>query len=466
MKMTQEEWWKAHDQEFKKDLAALVEIPSVARKNPATPKTPYGPACAQVLAKIAEIGKKYGFSAENPANMGCVLCWGTDKKNAIGIFSHLDVVPEGPGWDYPPFKLTEQDGILIGRGCGDDKGPGMAALYAVRYLKETGWQPKHTIIHFYGTDEETEMDDIKWFVKTYPMPLFSIVPDADFPLCLAEKGIIEADAQRKMPEGTHLVSWKSGVASNSVPGLCETVFDLPSSSFPAHEKITIETAGGGTRLIAHGRAAHAAMPEGGESAQNLMASYLLSVPAVPEGVKALCRSILSLYGDYYGKGIGAPLSDEVSGHLTHVGGYSSYDAKDGVFRQNTNIRYCVTASGKDVTARFTAAFGAQDFTVTKVTDSAPARVDQSMPLLGTLTDIANKYTGMDGKPYVMGGGTYARHLKNAVAYGPNTPDSHPVDMGPGKGTEHAPDEYATVEKLKQAFLVYSEAIPAIDAFLG
>ena len=62
----------------------------------------------------------------------------------------------------------------------------------------------------------------------------------------------------------------------------------------------------------------------------------------------------------------------------------------------------------------------------------------------------------------MGGGTYARHLENAVGYGPGIPGEHHDDFGLGHGGGHQPDEYVTIDKLKKAFTVYARAIPEMD----
>ena len=52
----------------------------------------------------------------------------------------MDVVPSGEeaDWQTPPFVATEKDGYLFGRGVQDDKGPSMAALYAVKALLNSG----------------------------------------------------------------------------------------------------------------------------------------------------------------------------------------------------------------------------------------------------------------------------------------------------------------------------------------
>jgi len=55
---------------------------------------------------------------------------------SLMVIAHLDVVPEGEGWDYPPFEATVKDGKVYGRGTADDKGPLASALLALKALKE------------------------------------------------------------------------------------------------------------------------------------------------------------------------------------------------------------------------------------------------------------------------------------------------------------------------------------------
>ncbi|MGN1115446.1 MAG: hypothetical protein ACI4TH_02625, partial [Candidatus Ornithomonoglobus sp.] len=40
---------------------------------------------------------------------------------AVGIWSHADVVPVGSGWIYPPFEGVYENGLVIGRGAQDNK---------------------------------------------------------------------------------------------------------------------------------------------------------------------------------------------------------------------------------------------------------------------------------------------------------------------------------------------------------
>lgn len=54
----------------------------------------------------------------------------------LGILSHLDVVPSGDNWTFPPFSATISDNKIYGRGAIDDKGPTIACLYAMKYVMD------------------------------------------------------------------------------------------------------------------------------------------------------------------------------------------------------------------------------------------------------------------------------------------------------------------------------------------
>lgn len=78
-----------------------------------------------------------------------------EGEELIGILAHLDTVPAGEGWNYPPFAGTLADGQLYGRGVEDDKGPAIACVYAMRDLLESGVPLRKRIRLILGQDEET-----------------------------------------------------------------------------------------------------------------------------------------------------------------------------------------------------------------------------------------------------------------------------------------------------------------------
>jgi acetylornithine deacetylase/succinyl-diaminopimelate desuccinylase-like protein len=90
---------------------------------------------------------------------------GTGLRKPILLMAHLDVVPaQREDWSFDPFKLTEQEGYLYGRGTSDDKF--MAAAFVanlIRY-KQEGYRPDRDIILALETDEEI-LDANGWGIQ-------------------------------------------------------------------------------------------------------------------------------------------------------------------------------------------------------------------------------------------------------------------------------------------------------------
>jgi acetylornithine deacetylase/succinyl-diaminopimelate desuccinylase-like protein len=80
---------------------------------------------------------------------------GSNKKKALVLLSHIDVVPAQAGdWKYPPFGGEIHDGELWGRGAIDMKGMGVIELSALLALKQSGVKLDRDIIFLATPDEE------------------------------------------------------------------------------------------------------------------------------------------------------------------------------------------------------------------------------------------------------------------------------------------------------------------------
>ena len=123
-----------HRDEMTELLAELVAVPSV--QGEASEGNHFGAEPARALAIMLEKCRDYGFSVENVDNYAGSADFGGEP--ALAILSHLDVVPAGSGWSSDPFTLTRDGDKLIGRGAIDDKGPAVAAVFALRAIKELG----------------------------------------------------------------------------------------------------------------------------------------------------------------------------------------------------------------------------------------------------------------------------------------------------------------------------------------
>lgn len=124
----------SHRDEMIEDICTLCRINS--EKMPYVEGKPYGEGPFQALQAALNMAEGYGFTIRNYDNyVGTADL--NDKERQLDILAHLDVVPAGEGWtETKPFEPVVKDGKLFGRGTADDKGPAVAALYAMRAVKE------------------------------------------------------------------------------------------------------------------------------------------------------------------------------------------------------------------------------------------------------------------------------------------------------------------------------------------
>ena len=133
-----------------KDIAALVAVNSVE----GTPEegAPYGAGPRAALDKTLELAAGMGLATRNCENyIGYAELAGKDPEKYLATICHVDVVPVGNGWTADPFTMRIQDGWLLGRGVADDKGPMVATLYALKFLKEQGYELRYPIRALAGT---------------------------------------------------------------------------------------------------------------------------------------------------------------------------------------------------------------------------------------------------------------------------------------------------------------------------
>lgn len=460
-----DQWIEKNKEAFVMDLDRLVAVPSISVHGDDT--YPYGKECGRVLDEMTGLAAGYGFHVKNHEyHCGSLLVKGTgDSPRRIGIYAHLDVVPLGEGWHNPPLKCTQKDGFLIGRGVGDNKGPGICALYALRYLKEHGIELKNDVLVYYGLSEETGMQDIEYFCRTQQVPDFNLVADTNFPVCYGEKGLMRADIERKI-EG-NLVSFHGGSVVNVIPPKAEAVISGVSLE-AAREKlgdiegISVDRDGESVKVTALGISRHAAFPEGSvnaiqELSKALAGSGLLTGSAA-HGVKA----VAAMTSDYYGESCGIPFEDKESGRLTCVG--SVIHAQDGVMKVSFDTRYPVTVDGDEVVDGFKKRAESLGFAVSVGELSAPAYVPLDNPYIPVLSEICDCVQGKHYEPYTMGGGTYSRHLPCAIGFGPGVPDApNPFENGHGQG--HQPDECVPFDMLLKGLKTYIISLLELDCML-
>lgn len=456
-----QDYIEAHEQEMLEDAMALISINS--EKMEAKPGMPFGEGCAEALFKAEEILKGHGFETKNYDNYVLTADL-NDKPARLDILAHLDVVPAGEGFTVTdPFCPMVKDGLLYGRGSADDKGPAVAALYAMRAVRELSPELSGNCRLILGTDEECGSADIRYYYDREKEAPMTFSPDADFPLINIEKGGLsmsftaEAEIAAK---GVRLLSAQAGTKINVVPGKAHAL--IAGAGFAEMEIIAaratertgaafvMEECEEGIRVRAEGEFCHAASPEKGNNALTALLFFLAEVPFSDEKLRGLFKSLTALFphGDWNGKALGVNHEDEESGELTLSFDLFSYDGKVMTGAFDCRAPLCATEENtRDVIFdKLTQAGFAPDDSHMRAHHYVP----ETSEFVQTLLFCYEEVTGKREKPLAIGGGTYVHHLENGVAFGCGDPA---VD-----NRMHGPDEFMSVEQMKKSAVIFAMAI--------
>ncbi len=441
------------------DIKALVAHPSVADASKAEPGAPFGPDARGALDCALSIARRLGYqTGDDEGYLGWADIPG-ERDDQVATIAHIDVVPAGPGWTGDPFSVRERDGWLIGRGVMDDKGPAVLSLYAGAFFLREGITPRYTFRALLGSDEEVGMSDVDHYLERNEEPAFLFTPDASFPVCNAEKGLFGATFVSAPIADGRIVSWSGSEATNAIPGesVCELAVDASVLPAPAAhaDRIAIEAvAPGRARITAHGIGGHASMPAGTINAVGLVVEYLRTLSGLLSADEERFLELMAIiHADTAGEALGIASADEAFGPLTSNAGMVA--VRDGRIIQTIDCRYPASTTNDELTETLTALAARFGATLEVGTCAVPFSVSADHPAVQTLIDVYREVTGDDAQPFSMGGGTYARHFKRAVSFGPEDPTwETPAWIGP----VHGPDEGVNEAMLRRALKIYTIAL--------
>ncbi|MCY1713978.1 Sapep family Mn(2+)-dependent dipeptidase [Caproiciproducens galactitolivorans] len=408
-----------------KDLAELVAIPSVQGKP--EEGMPFGREVAKAMDSILNMADRMGFATKNIGGYAGHAEYGEGDEVAA-VVAHMDIVPEGEGWDTDPFTLTKKGNLYFGRGTADDKGAAIVALYCLKALKDENIKGNRRLRVIFGAGEETSSNDLEMYLKSEQMPVMAFTPDSDYGICNREKGIMRFTISAKK-EHSVIKEFTAGTVVNAVPSkaiaevVCseETYRKLQDAAKNAAGDFEIEKTTDGAKITSVGKASHAMQPqEGFNSATHLM--KLLGVVFKEEELGSLVRFVNTKVGtELHGESLGVSQQDKESGPLTfNIGLVNIHDGEASV---GVDIRYPVTADGEKIFSKI--AEQAAEFGLASQlnNDTKPLFLPESSPFISLLQDSYAEITGKPADVYATGGGTYARAFKGrAVAFGPFFPD--------------------------------------------
>lgn len=427
---------------------------------------PFGKEPTRALEDVLAQARKMGFKTVNIDNMVGWAEYG-EGDEMIAVSGHLDIVPAGDGWDYPPFGGEIHDGKLYGRGAVDNKGPIIGALCGLKAIKDLGLPLERRVRIIFGIAEETGCGCLKHYSATQEAPVAGFTPDATYPIIHAEKGLIIAHFSKKLAKGNksdmNLTCLQGGVAPNVVPTLAEATIQVANAAQKAEdisrliesknwgEFMEVSANNGGKDefyIMAEGVSAHGSTPELGKNAIIRLLACLELLDIQPD-IKAFAGSITRLIGeDTQGHGLGIFKEDEVSGKMVVCMGTTEL-VEDEV-RFSLNLRYPVTIKYDQVMPKLVDVLKAEGIETGKVEHMDALYLAPDTPLIQKLQKVYREKTGNEPTLIAIGGGTYAKCIANTVAFGAIFPE-RPLAI-------HVPNEYIEIEDLMAGIKISAEAI--------
>ena len=315
---------------------------------------------------------------------------------------HYDVVPEGSGWRYNPFKPVIEDGKLYGRGSSDMKGGIASMLGAFKLLEDSIDGLKGTLEVSFVPDEESGGVGARY---------------------LTEKGYVKPD---------YVVIGEGTTSKRIIIGHKGMVRGI---------------------VKVHGKQVHGSIPWFGENA-------FLKASKLAQRFMELYEPILNSRRTKY------PTRKPEEVHPSiNLGGYAeSTSRKDntvpGKFifsfdrrvipEEDINLvvdelkKYFKEAAGKDIR-----------YEIEVLSAVEPSVTDPSSEIVSIASEVGEKVSGERPRLELSPG-------RNDAVFFTNIAGSQTINYGPGvEWTAHTPDEYTTLEELEKFISIYHGIIERV-----
>ena len=391
---------EASREELAADTIKLVNIKSV--KSAPVPNAPFGEGTKQVLDYMLDAGRNAGFDTKD-YRMGIVSLALKEGSPDLGIWTHGDVVPEGDGWKFDPYHAVEYNGCIIGRGATDNKGQLAAMFHLFKIFQRLNIELKYNPAIYVGSNEESGMEDVKSFLKSFQPPRLSLVPDSGFPVGYGGRGSAKITIRSKAP-------------------LHRTI---PLSEGKKITKVCTE---------------------------------LLERNLAEECDREILEFIHKICQDTSETLFGLNIYSEAMKRSLSITPKQLSSDDNSCVELLLDIRYPIELTYETIVERVGTVCQANGLIISRAENwSSPYLLDPNTELIRRLTKIANDVTGDMAEPYALGGATYAHILPNALVFGTdgNLP---PEDFPKDRGYAHGVDEAVSLDRLQRAMKIYARAL--------
>lgn len=442
-----------------KSTQELVRINSVE----GSPKDgmPFGEGPAKALNYCLQLCNNLGFKTVNLDNYIGYAEYG-EGEEYVGILGHVDVVPEGDGWIYPPYGAEIHDEKIYGRGTMDDKGPIIASVYGLKAIKDLGLNLSKKVRIIFGTNEESGCGEIEHYFKTEKPPISGFTPDAEYPIINGEKGITIFNLVKEFcnaGEENKIKYVKGGNKANMVPDYCEAGILINDANIVINAakdfvektgyKISVEPKDEVVIVKSIGASAHGSMPQLGKNAIMQLFAFVEELPLEDSDITKFIRFMNKHIGmEVNGESFGIGFEDRVSGKLSFNVGVINME--DNKVTMTLNVRYPVTCKYEDMLSGINNTIKGTEIKIENMEHQPPLYFPEDHDTIKVLSKVYEEQTGDKAQLLSIGGGTYAKEMPNIVAFGPIFPGEPDLD--------HQPNEYIRIDHLIKNAQIYAHAI--------
>jgi len=439
-------------------LQDLVKIISIQQEG--SEGMPFGKEMNDALVYVLDLAENMGFHVKMLDGYCGYVEYG-EEDLYIGVFSHVDICSAGDMWAVPPFEGRIIDNKIYGRGTMDNKGPLIAALYALKAVKESGRKLNKKVRLIIGTDEERYFKDMAHYLQIEKPPIAGFTLDGHFPVVYAEKGLAMLEYRGDFPQNDdeRIVYLKGGTVENTVPGYCEAFLSTnrPEEIVTSLSKFAIENrhnmsariVENGVVIESYGMETHSMALEMGINSICPMISFLYRIGFGKGQVRGLITFLNDYLGhDIYGEKLGVDYSDSFSGKLTINFGIIEFDGENAVIR--LDIRYPVTCDFVETLERLKHIFDSNGFKEYERSYWDPVYFPKEHFLIEALLKAYRQVTKDKSEPIVSGSGSYSKVIPNVAAFGAIFPG--------GNQAWHRVNEYIEIDSLIKMTEIYAHAI--------
>nr|WP_246566544.1 Sapep family Mn(2+)-dependent dipeptidase [Tissierella simiarum] len=444
--------------DIKRDLSQLIAINSERDLTTKQDNAPFGIGIRKCFDKMIEFAEREGFIVEDFNGYAMHIEYG-EGSEILGILGHLDIVEVGDieKWNHNPFDLVEINGFWYGRGVNDNKGPMIGCLYLLKVLKELNYHPRKRIRLIIGGAEETTWECMTYYFNHNEMPIYGFSPDGDFPIINCEKGIgyyCYNSKERSANDGLfNIVSIKS---SKDITKVCDYLIVNVQTQFP--EKLACLCFSSNTKIdydnnmvifIYEGISARGRNPNKGENAIFKFVKDFKIIEKLDTRSKKLIKFLDKYFVDsLYGEKLGLFYEDEETGCTTSNLSYLLLEEDNYVI--SFDYRYPKGVDHDKIVNILKEIGNENKLELVVIKEMPLLYVSPDSQLIIALKTAYKAVTGDIPQLFSKGAASYARALKQAVAFGP----TFPLDTT----NSHRPNECINIENLMKALLIYSEVI--------